>query len=106
MLSWGAVYYRTGRGGEPPTERGSRIAISCPICGAHTDAPVIAFFVTPQSDFRLPNMDMSLYNYLLQCTRCNGPMLMMWPNSAVRAIYVDPQRAAELKADLSKRRVK
>jgi hypothetical protein len=81
MLSWGAVYYRTGRDGEPPTEQRSRIPVSCPICGAHTNAPVIAFLVTPQSDFiRLPTMDMSLPNYLLQCTRCNGPLLMMWPN--------------------------
>ncbi len=63
---------------DEPLVREGRIPLTCPICGIHTDAPVRGTFTTPDSEFlQLPSMGMWLDNYFVQCTRCQGGILVI-----------------------------
>jgi hypothetical protein len=78
MTHWGSVFYKTNE--EPPTDKRTRVPLNCPVCGIHTEAEIIAYTITPESKFvELPMMGMSVYNYLLRCTRCQSGLLLMWP---------------------------
>lgn len=80
MIRWGPGFYRVyGEENVPPTGKERRIPLRCPICGIHTDAPIVCTHVTQQNDFvRLPSSYMALYNYLVRCTRCNSGLLVVW----------------------------
>lgn len=75
-MTWGATFqdafYRIPKMGET-------IAVTCPICGVHTDATILYCDTTPASrHVQLPDSDMLVYNYLLKCTQCASDILLYW----------------------------
>ena len=68
-----------GKESEPP-DVGDRYSYRCPYCLVNTHGEVLSKSVVPQSDFiRLPATEMQLHTLILQCTRCNGVALLLWP---------------------------
>lgn len=79
MLNWGFGFYRTDV--RPPDKAGERVPLQCRHCFTHTDAQVIGIFTTPHSDWHPTPANMSIFNLMLRCTRCQGAMLLLWPYS-------------------------
>ncbi len=108
MIRWGGGFYRVyGEESVPPTAAG-RIPLRCPICGTHTDAPIVCLHVTQQNDFvRLPSSYMALHNYLVRCTRCSSGLLVVWSygeepdgHGHTAGIRVLPLRASTFETDM------
>src|SRR5262245_2639236 len=79
MLNWGFSFCRTNI--QRPGKAGEHLPIQCRHCFTHTDAQVTASFITPNNEWHPTPANMSIYNLLLRCTRCNGAMLFLWPYS-------------------------
>jgi hypothetical protein len=68
-----------GKESEPP-DVGDRLSYHCPYCLIDTHGQIASAFVVPQSEYvRLPASEMQLHALVLQCTRCNGVALLLWP---------------------------
>ncbi len=79
MFEWGSTYRRVYSDEEPPFDGKKPIPLTCPICGAHTDAAVAGKVVTPSGKYvRLPTLEMQVYNFLVRCTRCQSGLLVVW----------------------------
>lgn len=80
MFRWGYTFREVwSEKGKPPTDCKKPIPLRCPICGIHTDAKIVASFVTPDSNFvKLPTPEIKVHNYLVRCTRCESGILVMW----------------------------
>lgn len=79
MVNWGPTFYMAFKEDTPPSEEVEKIPISCPHCGVHTDAKILERHITEKNDFiKLPMSEMSLYSFFLRCTRCKGPILLLW----------------------------
>lgn len=80
MFRWGFTFRPIySEDDKPPTDLKKRISVRCPVCGVHTDAAIVGLVVTPASQFvQLPDSSWSVYNYLVQCTRCKSGLLIMW----------------------------
>ena len=79
MINWGVTFRLAYGDDRPPSEKENSVILKCPYCGIHTNAEIISRFITKQSDYvRLPNMEMSIYNFFLSCTNCKSAILLLW----------------------------
>jgi hypothetical protein len=81
MLNWGHCFRDAYGSDVPPRNEDKVIPLTCPICGADTDAEIKSRFTTKGSKYiRLPDVigEMYVINYFLRCTRCSGALLLMW----------------------------
>ena len=80
MVNWGATFWSAYSAQDiPPDSDQTEIALACPNCGIHTNAEIIGRFITEQNKYiRVPNYEMKIYNYFLQCTRCKSAILVLW----------------------------
>lgn len=79
MINWGAIFRFAYKDDRPPSEKEKTVSLLCPYCGTHTNTEIISRFITNQNDYvRLPNMEMSIYNFFLRCTKCKSAILVLW----------------------------
>lgn len=80
MFDWGWTFgYVYNDKDKPHKENEKTIVIDCPYCGINTNAEIISRSNTKANAFiKLPHHEMSIYNFFLFCTRCNGAILILW----------------------------
>lgn len=79
MINWGITFSRVYGDDSSPVGKEKKLALTCPYCGTHTDAEIVARFTTEGNDFiKLPTYEMKVYNFFLRCTRCEGAILVLW----------------------------
>ena len=65
---------------DAPPDRGSKWSYQCPYCSVSTHSEVLNLFVTRGTQwFSLPSPATKLYTLILQCTRCEGVAMVLWP---------------------------
>lgn len=90
---FGATFRRAYGERDRVPSQGERWSYQCPYCAADPHALVLLKCMTQPNEFiSLPAVGMQLYTLIMQCTRCEGVAMALWP-------FGEPRPGSQLTAD-------